>query len=474
MKAVKYLLAGALMLSVGTAAMAQDNKATIQAAAAIIKGKPADLQDQLKDIYKKNKKNAEVLVGVGRALFEANDTANAKAYADYALKANGKYAPAYILKGDIAAMDETGGGEAANQYSQAIYFDPKDPTAYIRYANVYRKTSPTEAVAKLEELRTQRPDIAVDAKAAHIYFLENQFDNAISYYAKANRANLTDGELTEYAMSYYFLGKNAESLDVAKTGYARNAKYGAFARLALFNSTDLKDYDNALAYADQLFNKCDSVKFSYMDYTYAGNAYKGKKDYAKAIEMYEKALGEQFDSKTKRAGVVKELADAYKQSDDYDNAIKYYKQFLDDAEKPSAMDRVGLASIYILMADAEKTDVEKRNATFKEAEAVYKQLLADTPDAEEYALLKIAQVNSYMDPETKEGLAKPYYEKLSGIIEARAEKDKTDNNRLVECYRYLGYYYMVANDKANSDTYWKKILEIDPENAIAKQALGMK
>lgn len=472
MKAVKYLLAGALMLSIGTAAMAQDNNAAIQAAASIIKSKPADLQDQLKDIYKKNKKNAEVLTGIGRAFYEANDSANATVYANYALKANGKYAPAYILKGDIATMSETGGGEAANQYANAIYFDPKNPDGYIKYANIYRKTSPAEAVAKLEELRAQVPGYPIEAKAAHIYFLENQFDNAIGYYAKADQSKLTDGEMAEYAMSYYFLGKNAQSLEVAKAGYNRNAKYGAFARLALFNSTDLKDYDGALTYADVLFNKCDSVEYSYMDYTYAGNAYKGKKDYAKAIEMYEKALTQEFSSKGKRAGVVKELADAYKQADDFDNALKYYKQFFDDADTHTATDYIGLAQIYVLKADAEKTDLAKRNELFKEAENVYKQLKTDMPDAEEYAIYKIAEVNTYMDPETKEGLAKPYYEQLISTIEPRAEKSNADISRLKKAYHYIAFYYMLNNDKATSDSYWNKLLEIDPENAAAKQVLG--
>lgn len=371
-------------------------------------------------------------------------------------------------------MDEAGGGEAAAQYMQAIYFDPKDPTGYIRYANVYRKTSPSEAVAKLEELRAQRPDVAVDAKAAHIYYLENQFDNAISYYSKADRSQLTEGELTEYAMSYYLTQKNQQSLEVAKYGLQKLPRDAAFNRLAFFNSTDLKDYENALVYADALFNKSDSAKFSYFDYTYAGNAYKGKKDYPKAIEMYEKALTMEFDTKTKRAGVVKELADAYKQSDDFDNAIKYYKQFFDDADTHTATDYIGLAQIYVLKADAEKNDLNKRNELFKEAEKVYVQLKSDMPDAEEYAIYKIAEVNTYMDPETKQGLAKPYYEQLVSLIEPRAEKSKADKSRLVKSYHYLAYYYLVNSDKATSDSYWNKILEIDPENAAATEALKKK
>ncbi|MDD6671494.1 MAG: hypothetical protein PUE52_06765, partial [Prevotella sp.] len=84
------------------------------------------------------------------------------------------------------------------------------------------------------------------------------------------------------------------------------------------------------------------------------------------------------------------------------------------------------------------------------------------------------RINSTLDPETKEGLAKPFYEALANSLAANTNRDNTDNIRLVEAYRYLGYYYLVQDDKATADTYWNKVLEIDPENETAKQALSIK
>lgn len=476
MKSMKYVMMGALMLSLSAPAMAQnDNKATIDAIAKVIKSKAADAANQVKDVQKKNKKNAEVLVGIGRAYYEIKDTTNAKSFADLAMKANKKYAPIYILLGDLAA-NAGDGGEAAAQYQQAIYFDAKNPDAYYKYANIYRKISPSEAVNKLEELRAQRPDISVDGMAGHIYYLENDFTKAIQRFGQAwdsQREQMTESNLTEYAMSLFFKQKNKESLEVAQYGLTKAPRDAAYNRLAFFNSTDLKDYDTALNYADALFNKSDSAKFSYFDYTYYGNAYIGKKDYAKAIEMYQKALTMEFDQKAKRAGVDKALSDAYKQSDDYANAIKYYEEYLNDVGKPSANDRAGLAQLYVLKANDEK-DAAKKEEGFKQAIKVYTDLKNDEPDAADYTTYKIAQVNSYMDPETKLGLAKPYYEELMKMIEPRAEKDAADKGRLMECYRYLGYYYLVKNDKTNSDIYWKKVLELDPNNDAAKQVLGIK
>lgn len=469
MNKLKYFLFGTFMLAMSVPAAAQDeNTATIDAITKVIKSKPADLEDQVKSVYKKNKKNADVLVAMGRAFLDVKDTANAILYADYALKADKKYSAAFILKGDIAALNNDG-GQAAGYYNQAIYFDPKNPEPYYKYASVYRKISPSEAVGRLEELRAQRPDIAVDAMIGHIYYISNEFDKAAESYAKADRNKLDERQLTEYAMALYFGQKYAESLEVAKFGLSKMPRDAAFNRLAFFNCTDMKDYTNALAYADALFNKSDSAKFSYYDYTYYGNAYNGNKEYAKAIEMYKEALKQNIDNNEKRAGVIKQLSDCYIENEDFTNAIASYNEYLKTLGNASATDMAELAQIYIQFADTLKD--AKRLEMFKKAEQVYVDMESKYPDALEYVTFMRARVNSYMDPETKEGLAKPYYDKVVSMIEPRAEKSATDNARLVECYRYLGYYYLLKEDKATSASYWNKILAIDPNNEIAKQAL---
>ncbi len=472
MKAVKYLFAGVLAIAASSSVMAQsDDKATVDAIAKVIKSKSADVADQVKDVFKKNKKNPEVLVGIARAYYEVNDTANAIDYANKAIKAKKDYAAAYELLGDVAQFSNDG-GKAAEWYQQAIYFSPKSPEAYFKYASVYRKISPAEAIAKLEELRAQRPDIAVDALEGRIQYASNNFAEAVACFGKADKSKLEERDIWEYATSLYFLQKYQNALDLAKYGLTKNPRSATFNRLAMFNSTELKDYSSALQYADALFNKSDSAKFTYFDVVYYGNALKGNKEYDKALEQYHKALTMEIDDKDKRAGIYKEIADAYKEKDDYDNAVKSFREYMNGLDKASAADYAGLGQMYIQRAD--KLTGEARTAAFRDAEKVYDELLAKYSDAEDFATLYKARINSYIDPETKDGLAKPYYEKLVEIINARADKDKTDTTRLLEAYRYLGYYYLLQNDKEKSNGYWNKILEIDPNDANAKLALGQK
>lgn len=57
MKTIKYVLMGALLFGAAAPGMAQDdNKAVIEQVVSVIKAKPANLSDQVKDFGKKYKK----------------------------------------------------------------------------------------------------------------------------------------------------------------------------------------------------------------------------------------------------------------------------------------------------------------------------------------------------------------------------------------------------------------------------------
>lgn len=471
---MKYLIIAALAAVFSTTAMAQDGtKADLDAVKKIISSKPADLDKQIKPYYKENRKNPEMLTAFGRAFFEAKDTARARVYAEYALEAvkNHQYAPAFILLGDLKALADDGGA-AAQYYDMAVYADPKNPDGYYKYANVYRKLSPSSAVAKLNDLRAQRPDIAVDALAGRIYYMSNDFDKALASYDKADRNLMEERDLTDYAMAAFFKQNNKKALEIAQFGLTKNPRHAAFNRLAFFNSTDLKQYDQALQYADRLFNQSDSAKFSYYDYVYYGKALSGAKQHDKAIAMYLKALEqEDLDNKAKRAGVIKDLSDAYQQQEDYPNAIKHYEDYLKNIDKATANDIAALAGLHMQHA-ASQQDADAKKASFQKADGVYADLAAKYENAVEYANFMRARVNAQMDPDSKLGLAKPYYEKLIELIEPRAEKDATERARIIESYRYMiAYHFIVKEDKEQAKAFAEKLIQIDPENQIATQVL---
>jgi tetratricopeptide (TPR) repeat protein len=282
--------------------------------------------------------------------------------------------------------------------------------------------------------------------------MANDFDGAIDAFKKADRNTMEERDLRSFAMAYYLTGKHQPSFEIAEFALQKSPRDAGFNRLAFFTSTDLKNFDKALEYADRLFNKSDSAKLTYFDYSYYGNALNGAKKHDEAIAAYKQALTMEFDSSDKKAGVVKQLADAYKGIDDYENAVKYYDQYLKDVSHASLTDYADLGRLYLQYADTQEGDAKIDK--LKKADEIYADLAVKNEDAKEYSLFWRARVNTMMDPDSKEGLAKPFYEELASIIGPKAEKDKADTARLVESCRYLiNYYVNVTTDTDKAKEY---------------------
>ena len=473
MKAIKYLFIGALMLVFSVPAVAQDeDQATINAITKVIKDNKNGfdaIKDQVKDVYKKNKKNPKVLTAMGVAFKEANDTANAREYANFALKAaKNHYAPAHLLLGDIEAIADRAGA-AAQMYQSAIDDDPKNPEGYFKYASVYRKVSPKLAVAKLEELRVQRPDVPVDAMAARFLFDSRDFDGAIETYSKAPLSKLDRGDLTNFATAHYFTGKHEGGLPIIEEGIKRFPRHAPFNRLGMFFNYELKNYDKALEFGDRLFNASDSLKASWMDHFYHGLCLQSaRSDYDAAIKEFVTAKGMDVPA-SNRVSLIQTIYQAYSSNGDFDNAIKYYNEYLAAKGNPSANDYNSLAKMYLKHAE-EVPEAEKMQWMMK-ADETYGESIQKFPANAEFLNILRGRLNATIDADMSKGLAKPYYEAAAGMLVAKGNLEAGEKARLVECYRYLGWYYNEKADKEQCQSYWRKVKELDPSNTEADQFL---
>ena len=109
MKAMKYLVSGALVLSMSVAANAQevDYNTMLEPIMKELKANPSDknvAKDLLKVYNKTFKKDPEALTALGNAYLTVKNFEMANHYADLAISRNKNYGNAYILKGDIQAM----------------------------------------------------------------------------------------------------------------------------------------------------------------------------------------------------------------------------------------------------------------------------------------------------------------------------------------------------------------------------------
>lgn len=459
------------MAVVSAPVMAQD---VVSQATQIIKSKAADADKQVTAIYKTVKKDAKAIAGIGRAYLDVRDFANAEKYADLAIKANKNLAIGYVLKGDIAVLQDDGGA-ASGWFEQAIYFEPKDPEGYRRYAQINSKTDPSGSIAKLEALRAIDPEYPVDLIAADIQSRAGNADAAINYYQKVALNKMENYQLTDYSMLLFLKGNFEKSLEVSKYGNDKFPRYASLNRLTMFNNVNLKNYEEALKYGDRLFNQSDSVKVSSVDYQNYGVALQELKKYDEAIATFQKIIDDPNSAAEAKSDANKNISDAYKAKGDYAKAGEYYAIYVKGQKNLTAYILSNEASIYMAQAGDANTTPEDKVAALKKADAVYAKIAESFPSVADFATYQRSHIPFQIDPEDKDGNAKPHYEKLIEIISAKGELDATAKNRLIESYRYLiAYYYINKNDRNSALPYCNKLLEIDPENEVAKAVLNAK
>ena len=473
MKAIKYLVMGALLTGFSATANAQE--AELNAALDGIKSQ-APTAAKLADVaFKKNKKNPEAILKIAQAFYAQKDTANARKFANLANEAGKpkyQYAPAYLLLGDIEASSGTDGGKAASYYNQAITFNPKNPEGYKKWAMVYRKISPTQAAKKLEEMKVQCPDEDIDAFKGHIFMLANDEKQAYENYVKADINKLDKLGLNEFVRCSYFTGHFADAVRAAEAGIKLEPRNPTFNRIAMFANYELKNYDAAKDYIHKYFYETDSAKVSEYDHFYTALIYQALEDKANMYAHYDKALELVNDqSMIKRWAILKSVSDSYLKEKEFENAIKYYEQYLACKPNLNFDDEEGMANIYSKYGDADPA--KKKEMTSKAIE-IFGTLAEKYPVQVVYATFMRAGLNNKLDDNMKNNLAKADYQKVVDLLANKADRTKGEDTMLKTSYHYLMYNAFLNKNTAGAKEIAEKILVIDPEYKSALEILKLK
>ena len=459
----------------GFSITANAQEAELDAALQAIKSKAPNTAELAKVAYKKNKKNAEALVKIGRAFYEQKDTANAAQFARYANEAGKpkyQYAPAYLLLGDIESAYGTDGGKAAGFYNQAINFDPKNPEGYKKWAMVYRKISPKQAAQKLQDMKAQCPNEDIDAITAHIYMLAGDEKQAYENYMKADINKLDKGNLNEFVRCSYFTGHFEDALRAAEAGIKLEPRNPTFNRLAMFSNYELKKYEAAKNYIYKYFNETDSAKFSEYDHFYTALIYQALEDNSNAYQQFDKALELVNDSSMiKRWAILKTVSDSYLKDKEFENAIKYYNEYLACKPDVNFDDHEGLANIFAKYGDAVP---EKKAEYIQKAVELFRAAGEKFPIQQVYATYMAANNVNKLDDNMKNSLAKPDYLKLIQLLSSKADRTKGEDTMLKTAYHYMMFNSYINKKVADAKDFADKILAIDPEYKPALEIKNLK
>ena len=431
----------------------------------MIKENPAKASEAFDELMKgKNKKNTSLLVEIGRAYLDQGKTAEAAEYAQRAKDVNSKCAVAYLLSGDVA-LKLNDVNKASSDYNQAIYLDENCSEAYFKYAQVYKGVDPQLSLDMLMRLQTKTPDDnRISKELADVYYTMGQYGKAKEAYESYLKVGMpTEQDYTRYAMLLYLNKDYAQSSDMAKKGLELAPENHVLKRLAMYDNLELKDYKEGLEAAATFFSNPGNPDYVYLDYVYFARLLEADKQYDEAVAQFDKALS--MDKS--HTEIYKDISDVYEKERDFPKAIEAYKNYLGGMKSDPDISDLFLYGRLNYYAATDSAYQDKQPLYLAEADTIFAQVAAKVPDNYLGNFWR-ARVNSLRDPETTQGLAKPYYEAALSILEQKPDSTKSV---LVECNSYLGYYYFVKEDYNQSKLYWNKILEIDPGNETATKAL---
>jgi len=434
-----------------------------------IKTDPKAADQEIQNVLnlKISKKNQDYFIAAANAYLVNGLIDQAIIYQEKAKNIKPKYALSAVLAGDIE-LAKKNVGNACSNYELAIMYDENCKEAYVKYARAYRVVNTTLAIDMLNRLKLKEPSfLLVDKELADIYYMTNDFKTAAELYGNYLKSGNTNSEdLVKYAMTLFFNHEFAKSLEIANSGHAKSPRNPAFNRLAMYNNTDLKQYEDAIKSADLLFNQSDKADYNYLDYRYYGQALRETKKYDLAIVEYKKAIAKD----SSKVELWKDISDMYNENGDYKNAIANYLIYMNllTEDKKTADVSYDLGKLYYTFGNNIKDSADVKKSTLLKADSIFTKVI--TLDPTNYrGYIWRARTNFALDPETLQGLAKPFYEQTMPIVVAKA--DPRYNPVILECCRYLGYYYYLKKDFAESKLYWNKILVIDPTNDMAIKAI---
>ena len=441
----------------------------------------------LNNIAKKNKKDADILVEVAQAFLDNGQEEDALAKAEEARKADKKSPWVYIFLGDYH-LSKKQAGDAAAQYDQAVTFDPNCAVANIKNAKIYMHINAEQATDRLKKAIESRPEYTVTYKyLGDSYYDRGFYQEAMDAYNKFfATGNYAIKDITNYAAANFFTDNYAEAGRLIAKGLEHNPNDFVLNRLKMYTLNKEQKYDEAAEAAAKFFaitrTDKDTVKYIVLDYTSYANILKAKGDIEGAMAQIDKAI----ELDPTQVVFYKEIAADLANNDNYGGAAQMQAKYIAKAgEAAEAQDYFQLGRYYYMgaselrSAEDEET-IATKNGYIAEGDKAFAEVATRIEDSHLGNFWR-ARIQTLADPESTEGLAKPYYE---AAVETILSKEDHNNDReLVEAYTYLSYYNYLQWDsmtkakknteakeaKENMQKYTDLLLGVDPENATGLQ-----
>jgi tetratricopeptide (TPR) repeat protein len=406
-----------------------------------------------KNKKKYTEKNIITLIKLGEAQLYAKNPRYMKsvAYLEKAKEIAPKNTDVYVALGDVY-VDQNNASIAVTNYNKAVYIDPKLAIPLVKIGNLYmRSRNLEEARNYFEKAKTIDSSYAPLYKGlGEMYSLSGHDNFSILNYKKflALSGNNIPAKI-QYLISLFRAKKYTEATSLVEEilNYDKSRNY--LYRLAAYSSYEKKpaDYQKALKYIELFFKNSPPEKVITKDYAYYGRTLLKLKDTSLVDKAFEKLMIA-YKLDTTDQELVSDIA-----TNAYSN--KKYNLAIEMLNKKIKYGKSGLNDFMFLgKAYYQTSQYDKAIATFDKA-------LGLDPENMQ-ALTWKASTNVAIDPDSKDGLAKPIYEQI-------IQKGMTDTvkyiRELYDSYSYLGSFYLfIKSDLTSAEVFYQKLVNLDPKN----------
>lgn len=437
-------------------------------AVALKSGDVKGAEDLFKQAKKLAKKDAVVLVDIGRAYYSVDPVKYDKEITKYiadARKANKQCPAIFIFEADMLA-DQDKVGDAAGYYEMAMKSADKAeyPEAFVKYARTYFKVNPKFAIDGLKELLSITPNSALaQRELAEKYYDNNQLTLAAEEYGKyVQNPNHFQRDEQRYVGLLYFGGKYAQSNEWADKILAKDPNNFFMKRMKFLNEAALKNNEAAVAAAEDFFARTGD--FVPNDYTTYGEVLSALGNDSLSVVQYEKAVALDPSKVT----LLKDLSGAYASVDRFAESAEAFQKFI-DAGDFTTNDLVILARRYQNAAATATDSIAKAGYVERGLNAI-NEVNEKVPNNVQVLNTKARIMLIGNDNKVNEELAA----ELRNILTLLNEDPANKTNRKSDyqfAYSMLGNYALDMKDMPAAYEYFSGLLELDPENEVVKGAV---
>ena len=421
-------------------------------------------------LTKKDKlKRAEVIRGMAKIFIKSDvkDYDQALLILEEAILKDPKNEDNLLLKGDaLYAKTPDDASLAIKSYLAVLDINPKSPRGVVRVANIYR-------AAQNQELANQKYKEAklIDSTYAPAYRANAELNMrfgkkkaAIEDWQKYLRLNNNLEARYLYATALFNAKEYCEAIAEVNTLNTMNFSNFYTERMLAFSYLECKEdstnIKKGLDASARFFAVVPANMISYMDYKTkgallmkAGIDSLGLVEYEKAIAVNEIAAKE----------LTSEVAKMYFKAKKFDKSIELYTKRAQLVALTSAEEYELGKAIYNGPKD------------YVLADSAFARVLRLSPNYTPGYLWR-ARCNYKLDSANERWAAQPYYEKIIELVKPEERGLPTNKPLVLEACRYLCDYYAksAAKDLAKTKSFYEIILQIEPNDATAKTALGIK